>query len=368
MRGELEPRLSELVYAAYDAAIAPRTIDDLLSRLTSAFNASCALLQTCRHPQPLAVCFARGETDAEPTYRQHFHRLHARWAALDEAADVEEFTISLPSGPEPLRVLSSRLGIDPEDRGQDITLSLCRPHRKPPFSPDQHTLMAALLPHFRRALRLRDRLRHAETMTRAAFDTLEQIEDGVILLDGDGKAIHVTHSASALLGQGMTLRDGRLEARSGRETVALRNAVRQALNDPPQASLVAVSGPPSAATLVVCTYPLAAKARVAAGARAVAVVRNPSRRASIAWDTLAERYELTPAELRLFQALADGDRLTDYAARTNISANTARSHMKSVFSKTATHGQGELLALAQMYGTRNGPRRPASLFASAADG
>ena len=43
--------------------------------------------------------------------------------------------------------------------------------------------------------------------------------------------------------------------------------------------------------------------------------------------------------------LLHGERLEDYADRAGISSNTARSHLRSVFGKTDTSRQAELMRL-----------------------
>jgi DNA-binding CsgD family transcriptional regulator len=61
-------------------------------------------------------------------------------------------------------------------------------------------------------------------------------------------------------------------------------------------------------------------------------------------------YGLTEAEARLTSGLLRGERLEDYAARTGISMNTARTHLKSVFAKTDTDlpGRAHAFALANI--------------------
>ena len=59
--------------------------------------------------------------------------------------------------------------------------------------------------------------------------------------------------------------------------------------------------------------------------------------------TLQARFGLTPAEARLTLRLATGASLRTAAAQLNIRYETARSHLKKVFKKTATSRQTELV-------------------------
>ena len=60
---------------------------------------------------------------------------------------------------------------------------------------------------------------------------------------------------------------------------------------------------------------------------------------------LSRIFNLTPAEARLTCELASGSDLIRAACTLNISWETARTQLKTVFAKTNTHRQGELVAL-----------------------
>lgn len=63
------------------------------------------------------------------------------------------------------------------------------------------------------------------------------------------------------------------------------------------------------------------------------------------WVIFVKQYHLTPAEERLCRTLAYGLTLKDYCERWHIAASTARSQLHTVFSKTSTHRQSDLLRL-----------------------
>jgi DNA-binding CsgD family transcriptional regulator len=60
---------------------------------------------------------------------------------------------------------------------------------------------------------------------------------------------------------------------------------------------------------------------------------------------LARTFSLTPSEAKLACIIARGAGPDTAAAELNISRETARNQLKSIFAKTATHRQGELVAL-----------------------
>jgi DNA-binding CsgD family transcriptional regulator len=63
------------------------------------------------------------------------------------------------------------------------------------------------------------------------------------------------------------------------------------------------------------------------------------------WLMFINEFNLTPVEGRLCQTLMNGLTLKDYCEKWNVATSTARSQLHSVFGKTATHRQSELLRL-----------------------
>lgn len=81
------------------------------------------------------------------------------------------------------------------------------------------------------------------------------------------------------------------------------------------------------------------------GARVIMtfVSLEPKRRPDA--SLLTQAFGLTPAEARLASALANGTSLSEVADELGISRETARNQLKSVFLKTDTHRQSQVVAL-----------------------
>ncbi len=60
---------------------------------------------------------------------------------------------------------------------------------------------------------------------------------------------------------------------------------------------------------------------------------------------LQSRFRLTAAETRVALGIARGESLAAIAKMYGISVETARTHLKAVFTKTGTHRQAELAVL-----------------------
>ena len=60
---------------------------------------------------------------------------------------------------------------------------------------------------------------------------------------------------------------------------------------------------------------------------------------------LGEYFDLTPAEARLAQIIAQGGTLDEAAQMLDIKMSTARTQLASIFAKTKTRRQGRLVAI-----------------------
>jgi len=77
----------------------------------------------------------------------------------------------------------------------------------------------------------------------------------------------------------------------------------------------------------------------------VILLSDPERPTVELGPVLSQLYGLTPAEAELAALLVQGRALEEAANELGITRNTARTHMKRIFSKTNTHRQGELISL-----------------------
>lgn len=101
--------------------------------------------------------------------------------------------------------------------------------------------------------------------------------------------------------------------------------------------------------LIVSAFPLPPQsppvALDAPAAGILVILRDPDHQLAVQWQVFARQFRLTTAELRLCVAWANGLTLSEYSEKFHISTHTARSQMKSIFNKTGTHSQIQLLRL-----------------------
>jgi DNA-binding CsgD family transcriptional regulator len=78
---------------------------------------------------------------------------------------------------------------------------------------------------------------------------------------------------------------------------------------------------------------------------AVIFISDPDREPVSEACIFAELFGLTPAEARLARILAAGDSLKDAAEQLAVAESTVKSQLKSIFAKTDTSRQSQLVRL-----------------------
>lgn len=221
-------------------------------------------------------------------------------------------------------------------------------------SADQRQRFSLLLPHLRRACAVDEKLRKAEVENAALTDILDRMSESVALLDPAGRVVRANHPARQLFEQGNGLSLGyrnRLilpnsETRSALERAlqACTAAFSVVLRNQSVAAPIMVPRPVGGA-LALTLQALPASAREAYGAVALLFIGRRRGTAETPLDSLRKIYGLTPSEASLMQGLANGERLKEFAARNQISYETARSRLRDVFRKTGARRQAELIQL-----------------------
>lgn len=219
-------------------------------------------------------------------------------------------------------------------------------------SPGKETeeLVGMMVPHIRRALQLRrsfiDIKAHSDSLELA----LDLVQAGILFLDSQGRVLSMNRSAEELSTRGaLKFRAGRLYPSLPSEIAKLEALVRAAISRPKEKPAVGGSMLISrigSRPLTLVVAPLnEISGRVAQKASAVAFIYDPEQKAQLPQDLLIQTYGLTTAESRLALLLVEGHSLRDAAEMRGVAFNTVRSQVKSIFSKTGTRRQGELVGI-----------------------
>jgi DNA-binding CsgD family transcriptional regulator/PAS domain-containing protein len=241
-----------------------------------------------------------------------------------------------------------------DDDGVEARLRAARRRSDPAFGTPEKKLCKRLVPHLRRAVQIHARLNRVESERDLFADAIDHLAIGAIVLDEYARVLHCNHAAERLLGQGLGLAvaEGRLCASQHAETRMLRALVERVLHERGlgRASLVHGlclhgSSGNSQLNLVIRPVPLAEWSEGRACPAVAIFVGNPDESPRVPCRLLRELFGLTRAEALLATTLAAGLSLDEASRELEVSRNTARAHLRAIFSKTGVTRQADLVRL-----------------------
>lgn len=232
-------------------------------------------------------------------------------------------------------------------------LRVTRPASRDDFSEREKAICKGLLPHIKLAVQIHSRLRESERERAFYADTIDSLSVGVLTLDAQGDVLNCNPVAERLLeqGRGAAVQGGRLvlEKRGEQQDFkALLTEVIQAHHRKEAGCVRAfrLSDASALSGLSLLLRPLAHSDHGGGQRPAVAVfISDPMAPRQTPSDVLIELFGLTPAESKLAIRLVNGQSLDEASESLNISRNTAKSHLSSVFSKTGVARQTQLIQL-----------------------
>ena len=164
-----------------------------------------------------------------------------------------------------------------------------------------------------------------------ALELLGLLRWPVILLSPGGVVNAMTDTAGHLLGPDLLVRAGRLWATDRNSNDLLQDLVRACLaEDPPGLLPPVLVRQNEKRSLVI---------------QALSALTGLDARPDLPDHRLKLLFGLTRSEARVAAQIAEGHSVECAAEELQISLGTARNHLKSIFSKTETNRQGELVAL-----------------------
>ena len=178
-------------------------------------------------------------------------------------------------------------------------------------------------------------------------DLLHRLAHAVILVDKRGRVVRMNRRASEIVeqGDGLLIQHGVLRGVRPTDTAALHRLIGEAVRSGSGIGL-RLERPSRRWPLTALVAPLHRKGAASNGHAAAAVfVSDPEHAPAIDAGMLREWFGLTPAEARLAVVLAQGHSLAEALERLGVGVNTARSQLKTIFGKTGTNRQAELVRL-----------------------
>ncbi|AOZ11301.1 helix-turn-helix transcriptional regulator [Pseudomonas lundensis] len=355
-----------MVGSFYDGALDPKVMGRTLCAVRMMFKANYATLILRVPDQPdLGLMIVAGdiEGEGELTY-QTYPQTNTPFTgqALDQVFTVEDLMSEADwvasayfkayCGPQNVYHVMGA-DISTPDGGK-LRFRITRPKSSPAFSASERALCSMFLPHLRRALHMHNLLDRSESISELYSQAISRLSVATIVLDETGKVLRLNPVAEEILSSadGLKLVGGRLEATYPSDNRELQRLVKHAFSAEVReggvtADAMSVTRPSGQVSLgvVVEAIPSLEWAEGKSKPAAVVYIRDAVGKSLASEVVTKQLFNLTKAETALAMELANGLSLEEAAENLNIRRNTARAHLRSIFSKTGVRRQTELVRI-----------------------
>lgn len=357
-----ETELLRLALMAYEAASEPALWTSFLERYAKTIAADFTVLQIHDLEQPKSVVL-QGFGLSSPftrSYNEYYSKLNL-WREHGRAF-LTPGRVNLTEEQCPRGVLESSefyndyirhigsygLGMVISREGTGV-LNLSAQRQKCEYGDAEREIARFLLPHLARACAVHRRL----GLLAAGTSVLDGLPYGVVFLSAGGAVVYSNRAAEDIFraSDGLELRNGALCALDPLAGARLRKTIDHALfpnGGPPGPSAVQIPRVSLRPPYQLVAAPLLIRSRCFAGMpspAAVVFIMDAERQQTASTDLLIQLYRLTPKEAALAAKLSEGKSVEQAAEELAIRYETARTHLRRIFSKTGTSRQAELLLL-----------------------
>lgn len=362
---------SQLVHALYGAAMEPSEWQGFLRSLVEALRAKSAMIRVVDLGEEKIAFHADYNLDPalRGLYAEHFVHVDPCLAGLKRlppdrmyrAHDViteRDFTrteyFSDYLAPQDSYYLAG--GFVAKEARRTIYFGVQRSRRQGQFGDSEIETLQLLVPHLRRSVDLHRLVVQHQLRELASDRVLENLAIGVALLDGMGRVLYANRRMREFetKGHGVRILNDRLFANSPSDGSRLQrliaeiSAAARVVPETPQVESIMLGEGYGEGELFLLASTLVPALPffglyIPYGA-IVVLVGEATQVRTLDHRILKSLYGLTRAESRIAADLAKGANLHRICARFNLSCNTARSQLRSVFRKTGTSSQPELVS------------------------
>jgi len=351
----------------HDGALETDRLSGALEELRRLFQANYVVL-ILRIPgvEDVGLMLVAGELEGRGTVR-YFRYLHSDTPFCNMPPDTV-FTVDDVMTPEEWENSAyyrdySRLNDVYHVMGTDISTAesgvlrfrITRSHSQPGFSAEDKQLCSRLVPHLRRSLHVHNLLGRSESLGNLYADAVNRLSIATLVLDETGSVLQLNDVARTLLSQadGLKLVGSRLEASYPSDNRELHKLIKDALGSKDATQpheireALSIARPSGEVSLGVVVEPIpVSEWAEGRGQPAVMVyIRDAVGKSQVDNRVAKELFNFTPAETMLALQLANGLSLEEAAENLGIMRNTARAHLRAIFSKTGVRRQAELVRI-----------------------
>ncbi len=335
-----------LLEELYESIVAPEHWPLVLDRLTKLCTAEAALLLVFGHAG------LRWDSTPSPPPRIDLQLLTS-WLNRNVLPTSQRFVIeSIQDGDKQQPVLAAQgLGwlaatAIQTAGGETYCYVVAKSPGQLSFGSYELDMLEQLHPHLERATRLA--VRRVKSKNSFAVDVLQAIHLGSVVLRADRSVVAANrHARSFTLGFSFTP-DNKIEFADTRAQKRLLDALAQ-IADSPDAGLkftIPIQRRTPTPPIIATILPIHVRRKnIFCEAVALLTAAPVSGGRAMSPHSLTELFALTPTEARVANELAKGESVREIARRHSVTPNTIRMQLKSIYGKTGTRRQTELVSV-----------------------
>jgi len=365
------PEFTDLIGDIYEASYRPEHWPKVIEKITH-ITRSCsgALFIQDKALKEASGLYAHGWTEAVvKDYAEHGHNdpgfLIMRDQPVGVAVNMLDTSRHELETPEYFEVIRQRHDIGyasganllvEEDR--HVGLGLHRSASEVAYENEILELLNGLIPHLQRALKIHREFIRLRVEKLAITTGLDHLMIGLVLFDHLGVPVYANPVAETILADhpAISKRHNSILPVNSDDAARLRQLIFACITESVRSSkdsapggAIGLNHPDKPHPLAVLVKPVSASdlTNMIDGEPVYAAMylSDPDSPLPLSGDTLSALYQLTPSEARIAIALTNGLSVEDICESLGRSTNTVRTHLRSIFEKTRTSGQADLVRL-----------------------
>ena len=230
---------------------------------------------------------------------------------------------------------------------QQSVIGISRALGQPPFGEAEQRAAQRIGSHLQRVLRLQKHTQTLQVSADLGSRTLDALTLPLFIVDNNAKILQINTCADQFLNRpnpALSYKNGHLLTTDPAIRNPFSNLITAATGYPAIGGGLFFTSPENGQLFVTPLPKASAFAHDWQRPLALVFVIETGQNLS-AIKLLGKLYDFSPAELKLAIALLAGKSPEDYAQQAGLTLNTVRTQLKSLFAKTKTHRQAELVAL-----------------------
>lgn len=368
--------INHLIGLIYEAAVDPSKWDLVLCEMACVFKSHGAVMRLFDNNsnRPLMSVVHGYDERFVTEYHKYFHAIDPSTAYLlyhtvqgqvvsrEEAISNREWEDSEYYGDfAHYFAVHKLLGSHFVKQGENsLRLAVQRSKKCPSFSPREKELMALLAPHVQRAYLIGRQMQNMYQIVRVVDDLLERFRQAVFLLDEQGNVVKMNNKAELLVRSDrvFVIHANRLKTVVTSEKSKLDKLLETIVDRKEkrfEGAAIKLSSKDRLHNITVLACPVNVEdselSFVDSRAAAILFVNDTHSLASLREDILMQLHGLSKAEAKVVIKLVNGHTVSEISDIINVTQNTLRAQLKSIFRKTGAKSQADLVRLIFLTGS-----------------